>query len=77
MKTEEIYEHCRLCHGKGTVLNQNDPDNPFEETCTRCNGERHTAWGELEGLHDVLDDILDKLKDIHEKLDEKKSSGKK
>jgi hypothetical protein len=70
-----LYSNCDVCGGDGVVTRLIiDPDTHsetwLEETCSKCSGDGTRKSGKLDkDLTDLLDDILDKVNDIKEKVD--------
>ena len=66
-----IYKQCDCLDGQKDkwLGNEEDGSGVVElVTCSECGGSGETVWGFLDG--DLLDDILDKVNDIKERVDE-------
>ena len=66
----DLEKACPACSGNGTQTF--NTESPYDEDCGRCGGSGYLPWGRLNvtDLSDTLADILDKCKDIKEKVDE-------
>ena len=70
MATNDIKERCSRCKGTGIDADIFDAQgNPVPESCTICNGDGWITQAKTES-DPALADILDKVNDNKEKLDE-------
>lgn len=70
----KISETCRVCFGSGVELTADGQGGltNSEQPCEACGATGKIGVGEVDltDLEDKLDDVIDKLADIKEKLDE-------